>query len=323
MRTQDITDLQQWARQSPFTEPGHHTARFDELLASAIDASGPAAPLRAVAGELCDAARGLISHYVAAGIPFSAERRKELDSRWVEEIVDAIVARDPAPLTVPRAPAERFVGCCRDFAALTIAALRHHGIPARSRVGFADYFGDAFWYDHVVVEYWDFAAARWVRTDPQFPAEHLGLDMRDLAGPRFRSAAEVWLDYREGRIDSEHILDHGASPHLPMAGAYYVRNYVLLELAHLAGIETLLWDSWGAMLTRPLRTSDDHAVVDRVAAVLVADDVAFDLLHELLAEPELDPYRGMMVTVSPSGAFRQPVALERPRGSTAPPGGLT
>lgn len=330
-----------WAQQSAITDPGRHTPLFDALVpdggarrggtgsaesedgarqggaGSAVADGGPsgsgASTPAATVDAVCGSVRGLVSHYVGAGIAFSQERRAEADSRWVEDIVDSIVRRDPRALTEPREPVERFVGCCRDFTALTIAALRHHGIPARSRVGFADYFGDGFWYDHVVAEYWDGGAGRWVRVDAQFPGEWNGVNMRDIdtAGSRFRGAAEVWLDHRAGRIDDEQILDYGASPELPLAGAYFVRNYVLIELAHLAGIETLLWDTWGAMLQRPLRRTDDHALVDRVATVLLDRDVSRETLEELLAEPGLDPHTDTKISLSPSGAFQQPVTLAR------------
>ena len=296
-----------WARQSIITDPGRHAPLFDALP---VDV-----------GPLCNDVAGLVSHYVASRIPFSPERLAEVDTRWVEDIVSAIVDRDPAPLTESREPAERFVGCCRDFTVLAVAALRHHGIPARSRVGFANYFGDGFWYDHVVVEHFVADEVRWVRADAQVPATWRGLDMRDLdrldpgsLGPggteRFRSASEVWLDYRAGRIDEDEILGFGASPTMPFAGPYFVRNYVLLELAHLAGVETLLWDSWGAMINRPWRRGDDHSLVDGVAEVLVDRVVSMDSLLEQLADPDLDPRRGV-VTVSPSGMSRIPTSLDR------------
>lgn len=288
-----------WAAQSTITDPGRHVHLLDDLPADFEGAS--------------ECVRGLVSHYVASRIPFTPARRADADSRWVEDMIEAIVARDAAPLAEAREPAERFVGCCRDFTALTVAALRHHGIPARSRIGFADYFGDPFWYDHVVVEYFDGGTGRWVRADAQFPASFNGVDMRDLdaSGQRFRTASEVWLDYRAGRIDDEQILDFGAGPNLPFAGAYFVRNYVLLELAHLAGVETLLWDTWGAMLLRPLRRDDDHALVDRVAAVLLDRDVPREKLEALLGESGLDPRGGVTISISPSGAFQQPVSLDR------------
>jgi len=86
---------------------------------------------------------------------------------------------------------------------------------------------------------------------------------------------------------------------------------VLLELAHLAGVETLLWDTWGPMLTRPLRKDDDHALVDRVAQTLLNRDVPRETLLELLAETGLDPLGEVTISLSPGGAFQQPVSLRR------------
>lgn len=50
---------------------------------------------------------------------------------------------------------DRFVGCCRDFSLLFVAALRGRGVPARTRIGFAGYFAPDFHHDHVVAELWD------------------------------------------------------------------------------------------------------------------------------------------------------------------------
>ncbi|MEV5986507.1 transglutaminase-like domain-containing protein [Streptomyces sp. NPDC052051] len=59
------------------------------------------------------------------------------------------------------------VGVCRDFALLHCSFLRHVGVPARLRSGFADYVGsDGFHGDHVVTEYWD-AERGWLLADPQ------------------------------------------------------------------------------------------------------------------------------------------------------------
>lgn len=45
-----------------------------------------------------------------------------------------------------------------------ISLLRHHGVPARSRIGFAGYFTQGWHHDHVVPEAW--LGGRWVRCDP-------------------------------------------------------------------------------------------------------------------------------------------------------------
>ena len=44
---------------------------------------------------------------------------------------------------------------CRDFALLAVSAFRSHGVPARLRVGFADYFTEGFFEDHWLCEWRD------------------------------------------------------------------------------------------------------------------------------------------------------------------------
>ncbi|MER6719825.1 transglutaminase-like domain-containing protein [Streptomyces halstedii] len=80
----------------------------------------------------------------------------DAETRYLDDILRIITKRNDAPLTQRREVGDRFVGVCRDFALLYCSFLRHAGIPARLRSGFADYFGsDGFHGDHVVTEYWD------------------------------------------------------------------------------------------------------------------------------------------------------------------------
>ena len=71
------------------------------------------------------------------------------------------LTRSPGGLAAPRTPAERQLSNCRDFSTLTVALLRHFGIPARARCGFATYFATDQVVDHWVVEYWNAEEQRW------------------------------------------------------------------------------------------------------------------------------------------------------------------
>ncbi|MCU7725869.1 transglutaminase domain-containing protein [Actinoplanes sp. KI2] len=245
-----------YARQTRFSDPRAHAKLFDPL---------PDDP-RGI-GEVI---RNIVVHYRASGIPFELERLAEIDSRWADRLLDADRSRFDTPLTEPRAPEQRIVGCCRDFTLLTVAALRHKGIPARSRVGFADYLGPDWHYDHVVAEYWD--GARWTAIDSQVDR------YVDLAPGGLRTAAQVWSEHRRGDLDVESF---GVDPgdHFNR-GSWFVRNYVISELAHRRGDELLLWDLWGGMY---LTLGYDLEMIDEVADLLQSADAGDSRAEEKLA----------------------------------------
>lgn len=283
---------------------------------------GSAAFLRTLPTDpvaLAGAVRGLVVHYVASGLTFPPERLADIDSRWTSRILARLQERDPAPLDRPREVDACFVGCCRDFTLLFVAAAREHGLAARSRVGFAPYLYDGWAFDHVVAEYWHDDDERWVRVDAQVDPAHCVADVADLGtgpGSPFRTASHVWLDHRAGRLGAADLEKFGVSPDLPLRGRWFVRNYVIAELAHLAGHELLLWDLWGAM-TPPAVGPDGElvavdppgdegldALVDRVAGALTDPLVEPEVLDQLLADPRLDPRTGV-VCDSPTGSVEK------------------
>ncbi len=265
-----------YARHSRFTDPG----RYGDLLAV----------LPTDIGGIAAVVRNLIVHYRAGGVELAPERLAEIDNRWVDRILDTDQARFPQPLAQPRPYRDRVAGCCRDFTLLTVAALRQHGIPARSRIGFARYFFPErrFNADHVVVDWWDGAA--WHYVDAQLdPAQDWGFDPLDLpriVGPGpidaapFLTAAQVWTAYRRGEVDP---ADFGIFPGSPIGGPGFIRNYVIGELAHRQGDELLLWDVWGAMAGERFDEVDGELdLIDEVATMLLAADAG-----DLVAEAEL------------------------------------
>lgn len=240
--------LDRWRRQSPYSDPGRHAGL---LLALPGDVE-----------SLCAASRNTIVHYRAEFPDLPPERRGEIDSRWLERILDLDQARHPVALDEPREPTTRVAGCCRDHSLFVTGALRARGVPARTVVGFAGYFAPPFHHDHVVVEYWD--GRRWVRTDPELSGDGFGFDVRDLprgAGAPFETAAEAWRGYRAGRIDAD---QYGIDPSLPVRGPDFIGSYVVFQLAHRYGDELLLWDEW----TRLPAAGD----LDGLAALLDAAD---------------------------------------------------
>lgn len=219
--------------------------------------------------ELSAVVRNVIVHYRASGHELPTDTLPDIHARWIERTLALDQQRHPAPLDRHREPSDRVQGCCRDHTLLSVAILRQHGIPARSRVGFAGYFVPGWHHDHVIPEVW--SGECWVRFDPEVAAPtELLPDPRNIpAGKGFQTAAEVWRGHRDGLLDAETF---GVDPSIPLArGAWFVRNYVVLEVAHRFGDELLLWDSWGCM-GGPGDEDDDADLVDEVARLLVAAD---------------------------------------------------
>lgn len=280
-------DLDRWRRQSPYSDPGRHAA----LLRALPDDLG----------SLCAASVNTIAHYRAEIPDLPVERRSEIDSRWLERILDVDQARHPQPLDVPRELASRVAGCCRDHSLFLVGALRQRGVAARNVVGFAGYFGPPFHHDHVVVECWD--GTRWVRIDPELGVGDFDFDVRDMPhgqGAPFETAAEVWLGHRAGTLDADL---YGVDPSLPLRGAEFVGEYVVFQLAHRYGDELLLWDMWADPL--------DPEVLDELATLLGrADDGDADAEAELAARYASDPVLRPASTITRTSPYDDPPVTE-------------
>ncbi|MEU8225738.1 transglutaminase domain-containing protein [Kribbella sp. NPDC048915] len=279
-----------YALQTRFSDPGPYAELYD-ALPDDVD-------------EIAAAVRNLIVHYRAGGIQLTDEHLAEIDNRWVSAILATDQKRNGTPLTAPREPVDRVAGCCRDHTLTFVSILRHKGIPARSRVGFARYFAAEFNHDHVVAEYLD--GDRWRMIDPELePGDpQWDFDVTDLPRGPFLSAAEVWRGFRAGELDGDSF---GADPNpdlpLKLHGGWFIRNYVHYQLAHLNGDELLLWDNWGAM-TDTLDGADLD-LTDQIADLMIASDNGDETATEQVNDRyRTDPaltFTGRSYVTSPAG----------------------
>lgn len=293
------------ARHTAYSDPGEHAS-----LLAALPTDPP---------QLSAVARNVIVHYraEARGLPSSSD--DDIDLRWIDRMLAVDQQRHGRPLAEPRERTERLQGCCRDHTLLCVAALREHGIPARSRVGFAGYFVPGWHHDHVVVEAW--LDGRWRRFDPEvaepwpaLPTPH-DMPVADVDGPGFVSAAQAWAAHRQGLIDAE---SYGVDPQVPVVrGERFLADEVIYEVAHRFGDELLLWDVWGRMAEpgAPV-TEQDAAWTDEIAALLLAADTGDleserQLLERYRADPDLHP-GDVVVQASPRGEPPRQVSLARP-----------
>ncbi|MGI5456894.1 transglutaminase-like domain-containing protein [Streptomyces sp. CA-249302] len=295
-----------YASHSTFSDPGELGSRYADL---------PPDPAR-----LARVSRDLLIHRVEGPLfdhTHPTDRlHNDAETRYVDDILRILVDRDAAPLGRRREVGDRFVGTCRDFALLHCSFLRHTGIPARIRSGFADYFGTTgFHYDHVVTEYWD-GERGWLLADPQladpaitanWPAD---FDPMDVPRHRFLVAGEAWRAIREGRADQRTFGLHPPEEG-PFWGERFVAGNIRLDLAMLNKVETLLWDEWGLDEGNPGTPLPEavRELYDR-AALVAGDDVPFDAARKLFAE---DDTLRTPSTVLCSAPFNGPshVALRR------------
>lgn len=265
-----------------------HTAYSDPGRYADLFAAVPIEPI-----ELSAVARNLIVHYRASGHELPEVTRDEINSRWVENILAADQSRHPLPLGDERALLNRVQGCCRDHTLLCVGVLRSHGVPARSRVGFAGYFVDGWHHDHVIVEAW--LRGRWRRFDaevdgprPTLPTP-MDISVGELDSSAFVTAAQVWAGYRRGELDPE---TYGVDPKVPVfRGERFVFDEVIHEVAHRFGDELLLWDSWGRMGEpgEPV-SAPDAGWLDAITHLLLAADQGDHDAEQLLLEHYRDDH---------------------------------
>jgi hypothetical protein len=266
-----------FSRQSDITDPGRQAHLYNDLP---FDVPG-----------LARVVRGLISHVNigrANDISISEERRHEAGTRRVELILGRIQELDCRPLTETRLPDRKFLGCCRDYAVLLASMLRHRGIPARARCGFARYLGPEMHYGHWVCEYWREREQRWVMVDAEMLDEterrlHPShFDPLDVPHTQFLTAGKAWQMCRIWRADPRRFGLHRGD-----CGLGYVASQLVRDLACLNKVEMLASDTWElAHSAFDYLWDSDLRLLDRVARVTLAGNEAF---AELRGMYDLEP----------------------------------
>jgi hypothetical protein len=270
----DVLDF--YRKNGAMADPGACAGLFDALPQD-------------VAG-LAHVVPGLLLHQHVGptyGAPISPARQQEAHIRSLEAMLQAIVARNPAPLAVERPLDARLVGVCRHFSLMLVAMLRAKGISARARCGFGSYFERGKFVDHWVAEYWNTKESRWIIVDAQMDAHQtklfrLDFDPLDVPRDRFIVAGDAWVQCREGKADPE------AFGILHMHGLWFVGGNVARDFASLNGVEVLPWDCWAA--TPGVAVALDAkqlAFYDGLAALMRDTDAHFDALRARYSDGQL------------------------------------
>lgn len=279
MSESNTNPLEYYAHHGPITDPGEYVALFADLPDTIP--------------ELCQVVQGLMIHRGFAdfyGLEVTEEKKQEAELRQVSRLLMHILELDRRPLPRPRSPEKRLMIVCRDFATMLCAILRHQGVPARARCGFARYFGQCpesipgFNVDHWVCEVWDAEAERWVLVDAEVDENerdfcHIEIDILDVPRDQFLVAGRAWELCRSGQADPD---DFGLGPE-SMHGLWYIQSQLVRDLAAMNKVELLCWDCWGLGHADPDEgpAEEEMALLDRVAALTQADNESFTALRAL------------------------------------------
>lgn len=256
--------------QTPMTDPGRHAAAV-AALPDDLDA-------------LVAVVQGLLVHVHLAEAEYgvAVTDDDEVHLRRSADVLDRVLARDPAPLAVPRPPERRALGNCRQISVLLTTLLRAHGRPTRARCGFGDYFGTGAFEDHWTCE--TVVDGRWVRVDAQLDErqrDRFGIDfpITDVPRDRFVDAGDPWVRYRTGQVDP---AAYGLSV-LVEGGASWIAGNLVRDAASLTGTEVLPWACWG-----PMADPDAHEdLLDDLARLTHDPDAHGDELDRLVQDDRL------------------------------------
>lgn len=281
--------------QTAWSDPGRHGDALAEL---------PPAPETMAEG--CSA---LIVHFGVAssrGIDVPDKARDDAGLRTIEAMLDRILSRDSSPLTEPRAPQNLLFGSCRQFSLLAAARMRQAGIPARLRVGFADYFRPDHLVDHWVCEYDD--GNGWRPLDPELDRtsrEQFGIAFpaHDVPRENFRSAAATWQAIRRGQVDPARV----GVPEIGAVGTWFAAASLMRDAAALAGVELQPWDYWGCARAFHPGCTLAHDELQRF------DALARDLSEEPSTQSDANALMTAHPWVSPGDAVLSFVPFGEPR----------
>ena len=226
---------QYYSSQSAVTGPGDYKNLYDTLPDNI-----PA---------LCQVVQGLLIHMHwadAYGVKLTEEQKTEVKIRKATRQMARILELDGSPLTKARLPEKKIVGTCRDYAALLTSFLRHKGIPARMRVGFATYFTLGHFEDHYLCQYWNEPEKRWIIVDGQIDdlqRQVLGItfDTCDLPEGLFLPGGQAWQICREGKTDPELFGIFNVK------GMWFAGCDLVYDTMSLNKIESHPWDIWPLM----------------------------------------------------------------------------
>lgn len=265
---------EQYTQQGIFTDPGKLSYLYNDLPDEIP--------------ELIKVVQNLMIHPMHTELynqSFSSTQIKEEEQiRSVEKMLERIKSINPLPITAPRTSEDKLIGICRDHSLLLVSMLRHKKIPARIRVGFANYFDSEIEIEtHWVTEYWDNDQEKWILVDPQIDylqikKHKITINPLDLERDQFYTAGHAWVESSSGSKKAE---DFGYNK--KWRGWTILRSSLIQDLLCLNLIEPLAWDFWGKITSEPFSKlkKEDKDLLDRISSLTAYADSNDTAIMEL------------------------------------------
>lgn len=218
------------------------------------------------------------------------------NTTYMEDVLDKAKKLENKSLALPRSVENRVLGDCREFSTLFCSILRHKGIPARCRCGFALYLAyPGYFEDHWICEYWNELEKRWIMVDPQidpFQQSELGIDFNplDVPGEQFITGAQAWLMCRKNGIDPDKF-GISCDPKIfnldSLNGLWFIRGNLLRDFAALNKVEAepylariakgLVWSPWRLVAEIDNKLSiKDYETLDKISELAISPDTNFE-----------------------------------------------
>lgn len=228
---------------------------------------------------------GLIFHFWDGSIynyQIPYKKLFEIETRYVSKMLKIIWDLDSSPLTMARPFDKRIIGSCRDYSTLFCSILRHHSIPARTRVAFSTYYFKDYYHDEVILEYWDYQKNKWCLVDPRVNEFHINrqkltidFDLLDVPKDKLVVAGLAWQMVRDNKACADIFCGGDLNKN---KGLWYIRDRLIQDFAALNSVEMQLWDAWGLMLEDTIIENDEKQLdyIDKIAQITLDTDLNLD-----------------------------------------------
>lgn len=211
------------------------------------------------------------------GINLTENRRNEINLCYVSKILEKIIEKNDAALTVTREVSDKLVVTSRDFSVFLCSILRSKNIPARVLCGFSKYsikFHPTYW----ICEYWDKQKQDWVLVDPTLShtlnKESNNVSFR-ISPEQFYRSEEVWTKCRHGELDDK-TFGYG-----DVSGLGFIRGNLIRNFVSLNKFEVSPWDNlWGFRSKKDL-TQADYLQLDQISKSIAGGSNTFNELRTM------------------------------------------